>query len=104
MEGFMASRRGRIGQGRQEIRGTKEQAPTIGVTTAEIMSAAAFERGLNDARNGKPFDWRVDCWAYERGRLFAHIAPLGMPLWVDGRLNPKAVALCDAAFNRKLML
>jgi hypothetical protein len=59
-----------------------------------------------------PFDWTAGLerdpsngqWDYERGRLFAHIAPLNMPLKIGGKLNPKAIALCNAAFDRKLVL
>jgi hypothetical protein len=86
------------------------QIPTRRITIRVIMSSPAFKRGLDDARNGVAFDWRVGCqdgdsaWSYERGRLFGFIAPLDMPLRIDGRLNPKAVALCDAAFERKLVL
>jgi len=43
-------------------------------------------------------------WNYERGRDFAHIARLDMPLRTRGRLNPEAVALCKAAFKRRLLL
>jgi hypothetical protein len=70
------------------------------------MQQPDFERVLNDVRNGRPFDWRVydKFWAYERGRLFGMIAPEYMPLRVKGKLNPKAVALCDAAFDRRLLL
>jgi hypothetical protein len=101
----MASGRGRTGQGHQEIHElTTEQASTVGATVAEIMETDAFERGVDDARKGKPFDWRNGCWEYERGRLFGHIAPLNMPLRIGGKLNPKAVALFSAAFSRKLVI
>jgi hypothetical protein len=65
-----------------------------------------FIIGLNDIRAGRPFNADlVDVyWAYERGRLFGAIAPLSMPLFImDKHLNPKAVALFDAAFERKLI-
>jgi hypothetical protein len=87
-----------------------EQVWTIPVPVTVIMRSPHFERGFNDARKGLPFDWRVggadgdDTWSYERGRLFAHIAPLNMPLRIKGKLNPKAVALCDTAFNRNLIV
>ena len=68
------------------------------------MRSVDFERGFDDARKGIPFDWRINDWDYERGRQLAHIAPLDMPLWIGGRLNPKAIALCDAAFQRKLII
>ena len=63
-----------------------------------IMSTDEFERGFRDARKGGPFDWRIGgddidaAWDYERGRLLAHLVPLDMPLWINGKLNPKAVA------------
>jgi hypothetical protein len=88
-----------------------KQIPTRLVSTIEIMGAPEFTRGFEDARQGIAFDWRIGAdqpdsnadWDYERGRLFAHIAPLKMPLRIDGKLNRKAIALCNAAFNRKLI-
>jgi hypothetical protein len=68
------------------------------------MSSPDFEMGLSDVRRGIPFDWRNDEWSYERGRLFGHFAPLNMPLRIGGKINPKAVALLDAALNRKLFI
>jgi hypothetical protein len=32
------------------------------------------------------------------------IAPLGMPLRIGSKLNPKALALAEMAFNRKLLI
>jgi hypothetical protein len=81
-----------------------DQVPTISITTIQIMSSPAFELGLSDVRRGIPFDWRDGRWEYERGRLFAHIAPLNMPLRIGGKLNSKAVALYDAASNRRLIV
>jgi hypothetical protein len=80
------------------------QVLTTGTTIARIMASPEFARGLDDARKGVPFDWRNGTWNYERGRLFAHIAPLNMPLRIDEHLNPRAVALCDRAFHRKLII
>jgi hypothetical protein len=74
------------------------------------MKRLEFARGFKDARAGIPFDWRIGgddidaAWDYERGRHFAFIAPLDMPLHINSKLNPKAVALCDAAFDRDLIL
>ena len=85
---------------------TSEQIPTRPVSTQEIMSTAAFARGLEEVRKGIVFDSRVDDddWDYARGRLFGRIAPLNMPLRIGGRLNPAAIALFDAAWNRKLIV
>jgi hypothetical protein len=80
------------------------QVPTTRTSTTRIMRTPEFERGFEEARKGEAFDWRINDWNYERGRLFAHIAPLNLPLRIDGKLNPKAVALCDAAFNRRLIV
>ena len=85
-------------------RRTRQQVSTRPVSTASIMKSLEFVRGLNDVRKGVSFDWRNGDWEYERGRLFGHIAPLDMPLNVGGKLNPKALALCNAAFNRKLII
>jgi len=76
------------------------------------MESREFARGFEDARRGIPFDWRIGAdatdanasWHYERGRLFAHIAPLNMPLRISGFLNPKALALCGAAFKREFII
>jgi hypothetical protein len=90
-----------------------QQINTIIVTVQTIMSDPWFTRGFNDARNRVAFDWRVGAdagdstnpqWGYERGRLFARIAPLTMPLRIGGKLNPKAVALARLAFERKLVI
>ena len=87
-----------------------KQVPTRGVTTAKIMASRAFQRDLTDVRAGIGFDWRVggddvnDAWRYERGRAFGFVAPLNMPLHIGRELNPKAVALCEAAFNRRLIV
>jgi len=82
----------------------RAQVPTKGTTTERMMASPEFARGLDDARKGVPFDWRNGDWEYERGRLFAYIAPLDMPLRIGGKLNPKAVALCNAAFFRNLII
>ncbi len=82
------------------------QILTVPVTTWAIMAHPHFERGLNDVRAGRSFNCEIGdpTWAYERGRLFGMIAPPGMPLRIKGKLNPKAVALCDLAFNRRLVI
>ena len=74
------------------------QVKTGPFTVKSIMGTDEFERGFGDARKGRPFDWRIGgddidaAWDYERGRLLAHLAPLDMPLWINGKLNPKAAA------------
>jgi hypothetical protein len=79
-------------------RGT--QLPTRKVSVTRIMGVPAFAQGLSDVRSGVPFDWRIDSWEYERGRLFGCIAPLNMPLRIGGKLNAKAITLYSAAVDR----
>jgi hypothetical protein len=71
----------------------KLQVPTSFCSTTSIMLHPHFARGLDDIRAGRPFADHVadEYWAYERGRLFGAIAPRSMPLFIGGRLNPKAV-------------
>jgi hypothetical protein len=76
-----------------------EQVPTERVSLVAIMSTRAFERGLRDARAGRPFVPSYgasidDQWDYERGRAFAVVAPRRMPLRIGGELNPAAIHLC----------
>jgi hypothetical protein len=84
------------------------QVPLEACSVIKIIAAAGFRHGFEQVRAGKApeFDaWGADfLWSYERGRLFAHIAPLSMPLWVKGTLNPKAVALYTAAGQRGYVL
>jgi hypothetical protein len=83
----------------------KEQVQTSTCSAESIMRHPHFERGLDDIRAGRTFADHVadEYWAYERGRLFGAIAPLSMPLFVSGRLNPKAVRLFEAASDRRLI-
>lgn len=94
-----------------------DQVPVRGVSAESIMRSTAFAAGVNDRRTGKPSrydDFSFDQsegeavasakinrhWDYERGRQWASIAPFSMPLRIDGKLNPKAVALYRAACKR----
>jgi hypothetical protein len=81
-----------------------QQVKTRRTTVRAVMSTPEFERGFEDVRRGVPFDWRNDEWGYERGRHFACIAPLSMPLRIAGKLNLKAVALYDAAVKRRSII
>jgi hypothetical protein len=48
------------------------------------MSSPFFARGVNDVRQGKP-------WDYERGRLWAVLAPKNIPLYYkNGELTSAA--------------
>jgi hypothetical protein len=83
------------------------QVPTVSVRPETIMRRAAFREGFEDARAGRRprFDFFQDDdeWSYERGRLFARIAPETMPLLIDGKLNRKAVKLFALASERRLI-
>jgi hypothetical protein len=78
------------------------QVPTLPTSTAKIMRSRGFLYGVDDVRCGRPprfdeFAAADKLWSYERGRVWAVLAPRGMPVFVGRRLNPKAVAL----FNRQ---
>lgn len=52
-----------------------KQVITFSVSLRTIMKTALFNRGVKDAREGKPFNYDIGAtineqWAYERGRLF----------------------------------
>jgi hypothetical protein len=81
----------------------RKQADTRRVSIRSIVASREFARGLNEVRNGRPFDPDSDDWNYERGRAFGFIAPVDMPLRIGTVLNPKALRLADAAFSRKLL-
>jgi hypothetical protein len=76
-------------------------------TTTTVMRSPAFAAGVHDVRHGLPprfdtfnaFDGD-SLWAYERGRLWASVAPIAMNVTVRGQLNYKAVALFDLAWRK----
>ena len=87
-----------------------EQVRVRSVSAELIMRRAAFAAGVADKRAGRApryddfsFDQSTadSDWDYERGRLWACLAPLSMPLKVNGKLNPKAVAVFEAASRRE---
>ena len=81
----------------------RKQARSYPASTRSIVASKEFARGFEEVRKGLPFNPDNDDWNYERGRCFGFIAPLDMPLRIDGALNPKALKLADAAFDRKLL-
>jgi hypothetical protein len=82
-----------------------EQIDTTLTTTRAIMGSVGFAAGVADVRAGKParFDssFDADVWTYERGRLWAYLAPVSMPLRIGRRLNPEALRLFDRAWFAK---
>ncbi len=76
-------------------------------------------RGVDDVRNCRPPNYQAfefghgddgwhrrinDHWNYERGRQWASLAPVSMLLKIDGKLNPKAIALANAAYRRRVVI
>lgn len=76
------------------------QSETHGASLQQIMGAKEFAAGVSDARAGKPaaFDAH-DNFEYERGRQWAMLAPMSMPLRIRGRLNFEALMILSAAFR-----
>jgi hypothetical protein len=71
-----------------------------------IVGSKSFALGVEDRRAGRSpqFDREPSCqhdpWDYERGRLFATIAPVNMPLRLGRRVNPAAIELYRRAVRR----
>jgi hypothetical protein len=82
----------------------REQADSHNASTRTIVADKEFARGFEEVRKGLPFNPDNDSWEYERGRCFGFIAPLDMPLRIGRTLNPKALKLAEAAFDRKLLI
>jgi hypothetical protein len=86
---------------------SREQVETRPITVYEIMCDPAFAAGVNDVRNGRPFNYDYssgDRWGYERGRQWACLAPTRVPLKIRGKPNLKALTLCCLAFDRKYII
>ena len=82
----------------------RKQVRTRRVSTYSIVASKEFARGVEEVRNGLPFNPDNDEWNYERGRCFGFIAPLDLPLRMGRALNPKALALAEIAFSRKFLI
>ena len=82
----------------------RKQVRTRRVSTYSIVASREFARGLDEVRKGLAFNPDNGDWDYERGRAFGFIAPLDMPLRIGRKLNPKALALAEAAFERKFLI
>jgi hypothetical protein len=79
---------------------SRQQVPTTRVTTREIMASEVFRIGVDEVRAGLPprFDI-MDSWFYERGRLWASIAPANLD--PNSRL---AIKLYEAAALRGFII
>jgi hypothetical protein len=82
----------------------RKQARTHRVSIHSIVASREFARGFDEVRKGLPFNPDNGDWDYERGRCFGFIAPLDMLLRIGRALNPKALKLAEAAFDRKLLI
>ena len=73
-----------------------KQVPTRPVSIQEIMGQPQFMLGVADVRAGRPYHKDYDVWntngqwGYERGRMWAALAPADVPLRLNGRINPDA--------------
>jgi hypothetical protein len=78
----------------------REQVPSDPVTLAGIMRSKEFREGVSDVRGGRPARYTDpvdDTWDYGRGRLWALIAPMRMPVMLGGKVNPEAKAILARA-------
>jgi hypothetical protein len=85
----------------------KRQVLIRNTTAQAIMRRPEFGWGVDSVRNGEApdFDSSQDrYWSYERGRLWACLAPHSMPLTINGKVNPKAIALFHAAERRGFII
>jgi hypothetical protein len=77
----------------------REQVDTRLVSAAEIVGSPRFAIGVADLRTGVPPRFDDDCWAYERGRLWAVLAPPTM----DPR-SSLGIQLFEAAAKRRWII
>jgi len=85
----------------------QEQAPTRRTSVTAILASKEFAEGVRDVRLGRPprYDDPVaSSWNYERGRQWALLAPLSMPLKIGGKVNREAAFLFLRATRSKEIL
>jgi hypothetical protein len=74
-----------------------DQVETCATTIPAIMKSVTFALGVADARAGRGYHRDYDLWdtngewAYERGRMWAALAPRDLSLKLNGKINPDAV-------------
>ena len=81
---------------KQRLDPDREQVATRPVSAAEIVSSPRFAIGVADFRAGAPPRFDEGDWGYERGRLWAALAPR--------TLDPRSalgVRLFEAAWERR---
>lgn len=78
------------------------QTNEVPITLVAILRDPEFQAGVEDARAGRParFDAFHD-YGYERGRAFAYLIPMSMPIRTKGKkINWAALKLLSDAFNK----
>lgn len=85
------------------------QVTTSTVSLKTIMKTALFNRGVKDAREGKPFNYDIGAtlneqWAYERGRLFGTRFKEGSVKDHRGRVTVYAMRAMAQAQHEGVML
>jgi hypothetical protein len=73
------------------------QVSTFPTSIAAIMGSPYFALGVADARAGRTYHRDYDTWRgnpqwnYDRGRLWAKLAPKSLPLKRNGKLTREAM-------------
>ena len=73
------------------------------------MKTALFNRGVKEARDGKPFNYDAGTtidqqWAYERGRLFGTRWKIGSVKDGNGRVTNEAIKAMKISIQERVML
>jgi hypothetical protein len=74
-----------------------EQEPTVPVPIPWIMAQLHFALGVADVRGRRGFRPEYDTWVpddqwgYDRGRIWATLAPKSLAVKRGGKINPAAV-------------
>jgi hypothetical protein len=71
------------------------QVPIRWTSAQSIMRSKAFAAGVADVRQGRAPRFDTDDWDYERGRQWAVVAPMSMPVKIGRRVNPEAVLVFE---------
>lgn len=72
---------------------SRQQVSTRLVSDESIMRSKAFGEGVADVRRGRAPRFDVDDWSYERGRQWAVVAPMCMPVKSGRLVNPEALLI-----------
>jgi hypothetical protein len=84
-----------------------EQTDVTPVSTRGIFKSKEFRAGVEDVRSGRlpRFDDPIAAsWDYERGRQWASLAPMRMPLKIRGKVNTEAFLLLARLMKERAIL